>query len=69
MEHYAWHQHVNLAYYEGVKDGASGAEKKTVTGLTKFPDTFNLVETSWLKDYIQYYDKGYDDGKKQDETV
>ena len=48
MEHYAWHQHVNLAYYVGVKDGASGAEKKTATG--------------WLTDYIRYYEKGYDEG-------
>ena len=49
MENYAWHQHVNLAYYEGVKDGASGVDKKPATG--------------WLTDYIRYYEKGYTDGE------
>lgn len=54
MEHYAWHQHVNLAYYEGVKDGASGSEKKPATG--------------WLTDYISYYEKGYKEGSTQDDS-
>ena len=55
MEDYAWHAHAELAYYEGVKDGASGAEKKTKTGWLTDYSNF---------DYLKYYEKGYDDGKK-----
>ena len=49
MEHYAWHQHVNFAYYEGIKDGSTARARKTATG--------------WLTDYISYYEKGYAAGR------
>ncbi len=55
MEHYAWHQHVNFAYYEGVKDGSTARARKTATG--------------WLTDYISYYEKGYTDGAAERKQI
>ena len=55
MEHYAWHQHVNFAYYEGIKDGSTARARKPATG--------------WLTDYISYYEKGYADGAAERKQI